>query len=29
MLSEHEAEEGTEEAVALGWLWRLGLNPTG
>jgi ribonuclease J len=27
MLSEHEAEEGLEEAVALGWLRRLGLQP--
>jgi ribonuclease J len=27
MLSEHEGEEGVEEAVALGWLRRLGLQP--
>ena len=27
MVSEHEAEEGVEEAVALGWLRRLGLQP--
>ncbi len=27
MLSEHEAEEGAEEAVALSWLRRLGLQP--
>ena len=26
-LSEHEGEEGVEEAVALGWLRRLGLQP--
>jgi ribonuclease J len=27
MVSEHEAEEGVVEAVALGWLRRLGLQP--
>jgi hypothetical protein len=27
MVSEHEAEEGVEEAVAFGWLRRLGLQP--
>jgi ribonuclease J len=27
MVSEHEAEEGVKEAVALGWLRRLGLQP--
>jgi ribonuclease J len=27
MVSEHEAKEGVEEAVALGWLRRLGLQP--
>ncbi|MCC5998245.1 MAG: hypothetical protein LM573_04140 [Thermofilum sp.] len=27
MVSEHEAEEGVEEVVALGWLRRLGLQP--